>query len=171
MHFVLVLSRWIGSRLNVILTGPTRVGKTHLAYALGQKACGEGYSVEYHRVPRLFPELSLAKEDGRYGNLLRRLARTDLIILHDWALYPFNDESRRDLLEILEDRSAKRSTRVTSQLPIDHWHESIGDRTLADATLDRIVHDAYKINLQGESMRKRKAKIQETGGKKETSRK
>jgi len=143
---------WVGSRLNLILTGPTGVGKTYLACALGQKACREGYSVEYHRVPRLFPELGLAKGDGRYGTLLRRFARTDLLILDDWGLYPFTDESRRDLLEILEDRCGKRST--------------LGDPTLADAILDRIIHDAYKINLQGESMRKRKAKIQRNTEKK-----
>lgn len=157
---------WVGSRLNLILTGPTGVGKTYVACALGQKACREGYSVEYHRVPRLFPELGLAKGDGRYGTLLRRFARTDLLILDDWGLYPFTDESRRDLLEVLEDRCGKRSTLVTGQLPIDQWHQAIGDPTLADAILDRIVHDAYKINLQGESMRKRKAKIQHDTGKK-----
>jgi len=161
---------WVGSRLNFIVTGPTGVGKTYLACALGQKACREGYSVEYHRVPRLFPELSLAKGDGRYGALLRRLARTDLVILDDWGLYPFNDEGRRDLLEILEDRSGKRSTLVTSQLPVDHWHESIGDPTLADAILDRIVHDAHKINLQGDSMRRKKSKIPRNGEGKESSR-
>lgn len=158
---------WIRSRLNVILTGPTGVGKSYLACALGQKACREGYSVEYHRVPRLFPELSLGKGDGRYGTVLRRLARTDLVILDDWGLYPFTEESRRDLLEILEDRCGKRSTLVTGQLPIEQWHQAIGDPTLADAILDRIVHDAYKINLQGESMRKRKARIQDPGQKQE----
>ncbi len=155
----LIACEWIGSHLNLIVTGSTGVGKSYLACALGQKACRENYTVEYHRVPRLFPELSLAKGDGRYGTIMRRLAKTDMLILDDWGLFTFSDEARRDLLEVLEDRSGKRSTLITSQLPIEKWHEYLADPTLADAILDRIVHDAYKINLKGESMRKRKSKI------------
>jgi len=151
----LIACDWIGERLNVIVTGPTGVGKSYWACALGQKACRDGYSVEYHRVPRLFPDLHLAKGDGRYETLLRRLAKTDLLILDDWGLYPMNDDARRDCLELLEDRCGKRSTVVTSQIPLDHWHETVGDPTLADAILDRLVHNAYKIELKGESMRKR----------------
>lgn len=151
---------WIASHLNLMVTGPTGVGKSYLACALGQKACREGYTVEYHRASRLFPELSLAKGDGRYGANLRRLAKTDLLILDDWGLHAFSEEARRDLLELVEDRCGKRSTLITSQLPIEHWHKIIGDPTLADAILDRLIHDAYKINLKGESMRKRTAKIQ-----------
>lgn len=158
----LVACEWIASHLNVLITGPTGVGKSYLACALGQKACREGYTVEYHRASRLFPDLSLAKGDGRYSAILRRLEKTDLLILDDWGLHAFSEEARRDLLELAEDRCGKRSTLITSQLPIDHWHPIIGDPTLADAILDRLIHDAYKINLKGESMRKRMAKIQKS---------
>ena len=149
---------WIASHLNLILTGPTGVGKTYLACALAQKACQEGYRAEYHRLSRLFPSLGLAKGDGSYGKFLLRLAKTDLLVLDDWGLTPFTDENRRDLLEILEDRHGKKSTLVTSQLPVSNWHKLIGDPTLADAILDRLVHDAYKMDLKGESMRKLKKK-------------
>lgn len=155
----LVACGWIAEPLNVIVTGATGTGKSYLACALGQKACREGYTVEYHRVPRLFPELHLARGDGRYETTLRRLAKTELVILDDWGLYPMNDEARRDCLELLEDRCGKRSTLVTSQIPLAHWHETIGDPTLADAILDRLVHNAYKIELKGESMRKRKRSL------------
>lgn len=158
----LVSCEWIRTHLHLLITGPTGVGKSYLACALGHQACRNGYRVEYHRVPRLFPELSLAKGDGRFGTLLRRLAKIDLLILDDWGLYTFTDEARRDLLELLEDRCGKRSTLLTSQLPLEHWHEYIGDPTLADAILDRLVHDAYKINLKGESMRKRNSKLNAT---------
>jgi DNA replication protein DnaC len=150
---------WIRSHHNLLITGATGVGKSYLASALGHKACQEGYRVEYHRVPRLFAELSLAKGDGRYGSILLRLAKNDLLLLDDWGLYPFTADARRDLLELLEDRSGKRSTLITSQLPIERWHEHIGDPTLADAILDRLIHNAYKINLKGDSMRKLKAKL------------
>jgi DNA replication protein DnaC len=151
---------WIASHLNLIVTGPTGVGKTYAACALAHKACQEGYSAEYRRIPRLFPELGLAKGDGSYGKLLLRFAKTDVLILDDWGLAPFTDEGRRDLLEILEDRHGKKSTLITSQLPIPKWHEAIGDPTLADAIMDRLVHNAYKIALKGESMRKSKTKLQ-----------
>lgn len=160
----LIACDWIGERLNVMVTGSTGTGKSYLACSLGQKACREGYTVEYHRAPRLFPELHLAKGDGRYETILRRLAKTDLMILDDWGLYPMNDEARRDCLEFLEDRCGKRSTLVTSQIPISHWHETIGDPTLADAILDRLVHTAYKIELKGESMRKRNWKLETEDG-------
>ena len=145
---------WIARGLNLLICGPTGIGKSYLACALGHKACLEGYSVLYQRLPRLFEELRLAKADGRYGKLMLGYAKTDLLILADGSLTPMSDPPRRDLLELLEDRYGKRSTIVTSQLPVPAWHEAIGDPTLADAILDRLVHNAYKIELKGNSMRK-----------------
>jgi DNA replication protein DnaC len=149
--------QWIKKHLNIMITGPTGVGKTWIACALAQKACREGYRALYLRLPKLLQELPIAKGDGTYIKLLTRLARIDLLILDDWGLSKLMAEQRRDLLEILEDRYDSRSTIVTSQLPVDKWHDIIGDPTLADAILDRLVHNAYKINLKGESMRKNKS--------------
>lgn len=146
--------RWIHERNNCIITGPTGTGKSYLACALGHKACREGYSVHYYRMTRLFEELVVAKGDGRYPKLLTSLARTDLLILDDWGMSVLTDEQRRDLLEILEDRYDVRSTLVTSQMPTKKWHELIGDPTVADAILDRLIHNAYKLPLKGDSMRK-----------------
>ncbi len=145
---------WIARSLNVLICGPTGVGKSYLACALAHKACLEGYSTLYLRLPRLFEDLRLAKADGRYGKLMLGYAKTDLLILDDWGLTAMTDPQRRDLLELLEDRYGRRSTIVTSQLPVSAWHEAIGDPTLADAILDRLVHNAHKIELRGESMRK-----------------
>ena len=145
---------WIARGINVLICGPTGVGKSYLACALAHKACLEGYSALYLRLPRLFEELRLAKADGRYGKLMLSYAKTDLLVLDDWGLTPMTDPQRRDLLELLEDRYGRKSTIVTSQLPVTSWHEAIGDPTLADAILDRIVHNAHKIKLKGESMRK-----------------
>ncbi|SJM30253.1 hypothetical protein BQ8482_130152 [Mesorhizobium delmotii] len=136
---------------------PTGVGKSWLACALGHKACREDFSVAYHRVPRLFATLALARGDGRYGRILKQLAKTDLLILDDWGPEKLNDDQRRDVLEIIEDRHERRSTIVTSQLPLDHWYEIIANPTLADAILDRLVHNAYRIDLTGESMRKQRS--------------
>jgi len=147
---------WIRQHHNCIITGPTGAGKTYLACALGHKACREGFTVQYRRLPRLFQDLALAKGDGRYPKLLTALAKTDLLILDDWTTALLTDEQRRDLLEITEDRYDRRSTLIAAQLPIKHWHETIGDPTLADAILDRLIHNAHKINLKGESMRKKK---------------
>jgi len=147
---------WIRQHHNVILTGPTGTGKTYLACALGHKACREGLTVQYHRAAKLFRELALAKGDGRYPKLLTALAKTDLLILDDWATALLTDEQRRDLFEIVEDRYERRSTLMATQLPVKHWHETIGDPTLADAILDRLIHNAHKITLKGESMRKKK---------------
>jgi DNA replication protein DnaC len=149
--------QWVKDRRNILITGPTGVGKTWLACALGQKACREGYTTLYLRLPRLLQELPIAKGDGRYGKVMASLAKTDVLILDDWGLAVLSDDHRRDVLEVLEDRHDRRSTLVTSQLPLDHWHEAIGNPTLADAILDRLVHNAYKITLKGESMRKRRA--------------
>ena len=154
--------QWISQHLNVLITGPTGCGKTYIACALAHKACREGYTANYTRLPRLLQELHIAKGDGRYGKLLASFAKTRLLILDDWGLAKLTDEQRHDLLEILEDRHGLRSTVVSAQLPVDNWHEIIGDPTLADAIMDRLIHNAYKINLKGESMRKLKSKLTQT---------
>ena len=159
----LTTCQWVRDRHNVLITGPTGIGKTWLACALGHKVCREGWTALYLRLPRFLQELPIAKGDGRYGKLLTTLAKTDLLILDDWGLAPLSDENRRDLLELLDDRYDRRATMVTSQLPVDHWHEALGEPTLADAILDRLVHNAYKIALQGESMRKRQATLTKGG--------
>ena len=146
---------WIAKGINVLICGPTGVGKSYLACALAHKACLEGYTALYLRLPRLFEELRLAKADGRYGKLMLSFAKADLLVLDDWGLTPMTDPQRRDLLELMEDRYGLKSTIITSQLPVTDWHEAIGDPTLADAILDRIVHNAHKIEMKGESMRKR----------------
>ena len=151
--------RYLKEHNNVLIIGPTGVGKTYLACALAQNACRSGYTALYYRLPRLLHELSIAKADGRYSNLLRSIARTDLLVLDDWGLSKFIKEQRHDLLEILEDRNGLRSTLVTSQLPVKHWHEIIADPTLADAILDRFIHNAYKLNMKGDSMRKKLSKL------------
>lgn len=153
----LATCQWVRDRHNVLITGPTGIGKTWLACALGHQACRAGLTALYLRLPRLLQELPVAKADGRYGKLMGTLAKTDVLILDDWALAPLSEENRRDLLEVLEDRHDRRATIITSQLPLEHWHAAIGEPTLADAILDRLVHNAYKIVLKGESMRKRLA--------------
>lgn len=159
----LAQSQWISAHQNVFVTGPTGTGKTYLACALAHKACLEGYKSIYHRLSRLMPELTLARGDGRYSAMMNGLAKVDVLLLDDFGLAPLTDEHRRDLLEILDDRHNKRSTIVTSQLPVKLWHEAIGDKTLADAILDRLVHNSYRIELDGESMRKlRKTQIEES---------
>ncbi|MFQ5598884.1 MAG: IS21-like element helper ATPase IstB [Nitrospiria bacterium] len=151
--------QWIQSHQNVLIIGPTGTGKTYLASALAHQACRSGYSTLYLRFPRLFDQLALAKGVGRYAKLLGQLAKCNLLVLDDWGLSPLIDEQRRDLLEIVEDRHGSRSTIIASQLPIEHWHKMIGDPTMADAILDRLVHNAYKMNLKGESMRKKHSKL------------
>lgn len=153
---------WIARGINVLLTGPTGVGKSYLGCALAHKACLEGYSVLYLRLPRLLEDLQLARADGSYGKLMRGYAKTSLLVLDDWGLTPLTDINRRDLLEILEDRHGLRSTLVTSQLPVEMWHEYLGDPTLADAILDRLVHNAHNIKLKGDSMRKKSSSLTKT---------
>ena len=147
---------WVDQHHNVLVTGPTGVGKSYLACALGQAACRRGLRVTYRRVPRLFDELSLAKADGTYAKRLAKLAKADVLILDDLGLSVLDEPQRHDLLEVIEDRYGKGSTVVTSQLPVKKWHEWIGDPTLADAILDRLVHNAHQIELKGTSRRKTK---------------
>lgn len=153
----LATCQWVREHRNVLITGPTGVGKTWVACALGHQACRAGFTVLYLRLPRLCQDFLLTKGDGRYLKLMTTLAKTELLILDDWGVAALSDENRRDLLELLEDRHDRRATVVTSQLPVEHWHEALGDPTLADAILDRLVHNAYKITLKGDSMRKRLA--------------
>lgn len=146
--------QWIRAHQNLVITGATGCGKTWLACALGNAACRQGLSVAYARAPRLFEELRIAHGDGSFGKHLSALAKTDLLILDDWALAPLNQAERNDLLEVLDDRVGTRSTVITSQLPVEHWHAYLNDPTLADAILDRVLHSAHKLTLAGESLRK-----------------
>lgn len=145
---------WITKHQNVILTGPTGCGKTYLACALANKACRDGHSVVYKRMPRLAQELAVARGDGSYARLLARWAKADVLVLDDWGIAPIADLERRDLLEILDDRHGLGSTIVVSQIPVKEWHRLVGDPTIADALLDRLVHNAHEVRLKGESIRK-----------------
>ena len=147
--------KWIKEGLNVIITGATGVGKSYLACALAHRACLMGYKARYFRASKLFGELSIARADGRYPKLTRGISKMDLIVIDDWGLTELNSHARNDFLDILEDRYGLHSTIIAGQLPIERWHKMIGHPTIADAILDRLVHNAYKINLKGESMRKK----------------
>ena len=149
---------WIDQHQNLIIVGKTGLGKSWLACALGHKACRDDRSVLYHRVPRLFDALALARGDGRHARLLKSLARSQLLILDDWGLANVTADQGRDLLEILDDRQGRGSTIVTSQVDVKHWHEMFANPTVADAILDRLVHNAHRLNLAGESLRKDPAK-------------
>jgi len=150
----LATCRWVVEHHNLLITGATGVGKTFLACAFGQQACRQGHRVIYRRLPRLFPEWTLAHANGTYPIVLGRFARVDVLILDDWGLVNLKEGQRQDLLEILEDRDGTRSTIITSQLPTDRWHEYLGDPTVADAILDRVVHRAHRLTLSGPSRRK-----------------
>ena len=151
----LATGRWIAEKRNLLITGPCGVGKTWLASALGQKACRDDRTVIYKRLPRLFAELELAHGDGRFPRLFRSLVRADLLILDDWGPDRLTASQRRDLMEIVEDRYGAGSTLITSQLPVDAWHDVVGEPTFADAILDRLVHNAYRLDLDGPSMKKK----------------
>ena len=153
----LTRGQWIAAKQNLIIIGPCGVGKSWLACALGQKACRDDFSVLYKRLPRMFAELEMGRADGRYPRLFRALTKANLLILDDWGPERLTAEQRRDLMEIVEDRYQMASTLITSQLPLAKWHEVIGEPTFADAILDRIVHNAHKLELEGPSMRKIKA--------------
>ena len=153
----LATCRWIAEHHNVAITGPTGVGKTFLACALAQQACRKGYRALYRRAPRLFDELTLARADGTYPRLLAKLARIDLLVIDDWGLVSVGETERRDLLEVVEDRDGTRSTIMTSQLPVENWHDHLGNPSVADAICDRLLHRAHRIVLQGPSRRKEEA--------------
>ncbi len=152
----LATGRWIQTHHNLLIIGPCGVGKTFLACAFAQKAARDGWSALYTRAARLFRDLALARADGTLDKLLRKIARTDVLIVDDWAMNPLAETERRDFYEICEDRYDNRSTILTSQLPVAHWHEQIGDPTTADSILDRLVHNAYRIELEGASMRQQR---------------
>lgn len=150
---------WIHQSLNLCLTGPTGCGKTWIACALGNQACRQGLSVRYLRLPTLLEQLRIAHGDGSYVRLMGQLLKTDLLILDDWGIQPLTRHQRNDLMEVIEDRHDRRSTLIASQLPIENWHDYIGEATLADAILDRLLHGSHRLNLTGESMRKERSTI------------
>jgi DNA replication protein DnaC len=153
----LATSQWVSTHHHLIIVGASGVGKSYLACAFAQKAARDGFTVIYTRASRLFRDLAIARGDGSLDKLLTRIARTDVLVVDDWAMSALSETERRDFLEICDDRYQTRSTILTSQIPVAHWHERIGDPTLADSILDRLVHNAYKIDLKGPSMRKSQA--------------
>ena len=152
----LALCQWISKKENVLITGPTGTGKTYLACALAHKACRMKFGARYIRLPKLFQTIDIAKADGSYVKLLEHIAKIPLLVLDDWGVAPMTDTNRRDFLELIDDRYQRASTLITSQLPVALWHESIGDATLGDAILDRLIHNTHRIQLTGDSMRKNK---------------
>lgn len=154
MFASLLSGQWIEHHQNVLITGATGCGKTYLGCILATQACRQGYSVRYFRTSRLLEQLTIAHGDGRFSKLLNQLAKTDVLVLDDWGLESLTLGQRNDVLELMEDRHGNRSTLITSQVPIQKWHAAIGDPTLADAILDRLLHNAHRLQLKGESMRR-----------------
>jgi DNA replication protein DnaC len=155
----LIACDWIRRHQNIIITGPTGAGKTYIACALANKTCREGYRSFYIRSPRFSYQMSLARGDGSYGKIINKLSKAHVLVIDDLGLAPMMDQERRDLLEVIEERHGHASTIVVSQLPMEHWHEQIGDPTIADAILDRLIHNAHKITLKGGSLRKKYATL------------
>ena len=153
----LALNQWVTSHHNILVTGPTGAGKSYLACALAQKACRDGHSVLYQRVPRLLQEIAVSRLDGRYNRIIAPLTKCEVLILDDMLISPLTREEQRELLEIVEERYDRKATVITSQLPVRAWHDAMQDPTLADAILDRLVHNAYKLELKGESMRRKRS--------------
>ena len=158
----LVTCQWVKSHQNVIITGPTGIGKTYLSEALADKACRDGFTAINYRATLLLKELEITRGDGSYLKFLNRMAKFDLLIIDDWVMDPLVDTERRDFLEIMEGRHGFKSTIITSQYPVAKWHERIGEPTTADAILDRIIHNAHRITLKGESMRKTRSNLTQT---------
>lgn len=150
---------WVQHHQNLVITGPTGTGKTWLACALGNQCCRQGLSTRYARLPRLVEQLRIAHGDGTYPRLMNQLAKTDLLILDDWGMQKLQPPQRQDLMEVIEDRYANRATLIASQLPVDQWHDYLGNATLADAILDRLLHNAHRLELTGDSMRKKAAAL------------
>jgi len=159
MIMSLAQNQWVRSHQNILVTGPTGAGKSYLGCALAQKACRDGHTTVYQRLPRLLNELAVARHDGRYNKLMAPLIKCEVLLLDDLLIAPISRNDQRELLEIVEERYDRKSTIVTSQLPIKAWHDSMEDPTLADAILDRLVHNAHKVNLDGDSMRKIKTTL------------
>ena len=152
-------NQWVKSRHNILITGPTGAGKSYLACALAQKACRDGHSVLYQRIPRLLQDIAVSRHDGRYSKLIAPIVKCEVLILDDFLISPMTREEQRELLEIVEDRHDRKACVITSQLPVKAWHDGMQDPTLADAILDRLVHNAYKLELKGESMRKKRTTL------------
>ena len=155
----LAQNQWVRSHHNILITGPTGAGKSYLACALAQKACRDGHTVLYHRVPRLLHDIAVARLDGRYHKLMAPIGKCEVLVLDDLLISPLTREEQRELLEIVEERYDRKATIVTSQLPVKAWHDAMQDPTLADAILDRLVHNAYKLEIKGESMRRKRSTL------------
>lgn len=164
MILSLAQNQWVRNHHNVLVTGPTGAGKSYLACALAQKACRDGHTVLYQRLPRLLQEIAVARLDGRYHKLMAPIGKCEVLVLDDLLISPMSREDQRELLEIVEERYDRKATIVTSQLPVKAWHDAMQDPTLADAILDRLVHNAYKLELKGESMRRKRSSLDQKTG-------